>query len=93
MALVPVCFGQVVNICVPAETRVRLFSLQSDIWQPPRDDVYVRFNMTSSRVEVSSLTEVTVCTRIFLTAITKLQVFLSYATADRFANAIMFCEL
>ncbi|XP_045122759.1 uncharacterized protein LOC123511169 [Portunus trituberculatus] len=73
-----------------SETRVRLFSLQSDIWQPPRDDVYVRFNMTSSRVEVSSLTEVTVCTRIFLTAITKLQVFLSYATADRFANAIMF---
>lgn len=40
----------------------------------------------------SSLTEMTVCSRVFQTAFTKLQVFLSYATAENFANAIMMCE-
>ncbi|XP_069184718.1 uncharacterized protein [Procambarus clarkii] len=67
---------------------VRVFTLQPDIWEPPRDDVYIRFNLSNQQV-ATNVTDFTVCSRVFPTAITTLQVLLSYATADDFSNAIM----
>lgn len=70
---------------------VRVFSLQPDLWQPLRSDVYVRFNMSLQRV-AASLTDMTLCQRVQLTELTTLNVLLSYATADDFDNALMMCE-
>ncbi|XP_071547713.1 uncharacterized protein [Panulirus ornatus] len=67
---------------------VQVFSLQPDIWESPRDDVYIRFNMSNQQV-ATSLTQFTICSRVYLTGLTTLQVLLSYATADFFSNAIM----
>ncbi|ROT71673.1 hypothetical protein C7M84_009993 [Penaeus vannamei] len=67
---------------------IRVFALQPDIWAAPRSDVYLRFNMSRQRV-ASSLTDMSVCYRAYQTALTTLQVFLSYATADSSSNAIM----
>ncbi|XP_042204684.1 uncharacterized protein LOC121854236 [Homarus americanus] len=44
--------------------------------------------MTQQKV-ATSLTNLTVCSRVFFTALTKLQVLFSYATADDFSNALM----
>lgn len=73
------------------EDTVQVFSLQPDIWAAPRDDVYIRFNMSQQQV-AESVTQLTLCSRVYLTALTSLQVLLSYATADIFSNAIMMCE-
>nr|XP_053643897.1 uncharacterized protein LOC128696599 [Cherax quadricarinatus] len=62
--------------------------LQPDIWIPPKDDVYTRFNMSNQQV-ATSVTNFTVCSRYFTTALTTLQILLSYATAEDFSNAIM----
>ncbi|XP_069184716.1 uncharacterized protein [Procambarus clarkii] len=73
---------------VPRREEVRVFTLQPDIWEPPRDDVYIRFNLSNQQV-AASVTEFTVCSRVFLTALTSMQVLLSYATSDYFSDAII----
>ncbi|XP_027209747.2 uncharacterized protein [Penaeus vannamei] len=67
---------------------VTVFSLQPDIWEAPRDDVFLRFNMSLQQV-AASVSEFSVCSRVFPTALTTLQVLFSYATADSFSNALM----
>ncbi|XP_071547712.1 uncharacterized protein [Panulirus ornatus] len=83
------CSSSINRRCsTPAGEEVQVFSLQPDIWESPRDDVYIRFNMSNQQV-ATSLTQFTICSRVYLTALTTLQVLLSYATADSFDNAIM----
>lgn len=68
-----------------------VFSLQPGIWEAPRDDVYLRFNMSLQQV-AASVTEFTVCARVFPTALTTLQVQISYATGDDTANILAMCK-
>ncbi|KAG7163887.1 Glutamate-gated chloride channel-like 1 [Homarus americanus] len=77
-----------VEACKWPGEEVQVFSLQPDIWKSPTDDVYIRFNMSNQQV-AASVTEFTICSRVYQTALQPLQVFLSYATADTFDNALM----
>ncbi|KAK7083947.1 hypothetical protein SK128_013703 [Halocaridina rubra] len=67
---------------------VVIYHLQPDIWEPPRDDVFIRFNMSNQNT-AAYVTEFTICSRSYYTTLTTLQVLLSYASADTFDNAIM----
>ncbi|CAL4067806.1 unnamed protein product, partial [Meganyctiphanes norvegica] len=57
-------------------SKVKVLSLNADIWTPSYFDVYARFNLTSGEV----LSQFTVCYRLYATAFTTVKQHFSYFT-------------
>ncbi|XP_076041083.1 uncharacterized protein LOC143025389 [Oratosquilla oratoria] len=60
----------------------RIFALQPDIWQPPRDDVFLRYNMTQTADLPPSASEVSVCYWVKVTTLADMEVHVSIASSD-----------
>ena len=68
-----------------------MFDLQSDIWSAPRDDVYLRGNLSNQDV-ARTATDMTICLRVYHTQLTALQTLVSYASSDDNNDAILFSK-
>ncbi|XP_064116511.1 uncharacterized protein LOC135222327 [Macrobrachium nipponense] len=65
--------------------KIRVFSMQLDMWAPPRDDVLIRYNLTNhfKPGDVSEFPEVTVCIRAKPVVLMSYESHISIATSDQ----------
>ncbi|XP_076031404.1 uncharacterized protein LOC143019555 [Oratosquilla oratoria] len=71
-----------------SQGKIRVFTMQKDIWLPPTEEHYLHFKLNRNRTAQF----LTICYRIRLYFNAELDSFFSYATTDDMANAILIAE-